>query len=122
MTDLHKLAGANLNPDLIEELVRKHFGGSCTSKMTWDVVKGGFAPSDMPRLIVAPQRVFGLRIGWKTLGEFRDNLGFRLELWDPTFLPQATALVEEYNKRSEDTKLGLSRSFMPWLASQRVAA
>ncbi|HWU39615.1 MAG TPA: hypothetical protein VN203_18350 [Candidatus Acidoferrum sp.] len=122
MTELRKLAGVNLNPDLIEELVKKHFGAQWTSRMTWDFVKGRFAPSDLPRRIVAPQRVFGLRIGWKTLGEFTDNLGLRLELWDPAFLAQGTALVEEYNTRSEGPKLELCRSLMPWPASQRAAA
>jgi hypothetical protein len=122
MAELRNLVGVSLNPDLIEELVQKHFGPECTSKMTWDFVKGRFAPSDLPRRIVTPQKVLGLRIGWKTLGEFTDNIGFRLELWDPVFLPQAQALVEEYNKKSEGMKLELCRTFMAWPASQRPAA
>ncbi len=111
-----------MNPDLVEELVKKHFGTQWTSRMTWDFVKGRFAPSDLPRRIVIPQKVFGLRIGWRTLGEFTDNLGFRLELWDPAFLPQAKALVEDYNRKDEGTKLELCRTFMPWTASGRAAA
>ncbi len=121
MTELQELVGVNLNPGLIEELVKKHFGAQCTSRMTWDFIKGRFVPSDLPRRIVAPQRVLGLRIGWKTLGEFTDNLGFRLELWEPAFLPQGTALVEEYNKKSEGPRLKLSQSLMPWPASHRAA-
>jgi hypothetical protein len=122
MAELRNLVEMNLNSDLIEELVQKNFGAECTSKVTWDFVKGKFAPSDLPRRIVTPQKVLGLRIGWKTLGEFTDNIGFRLELWDPALLPQAQTLVEEYNKKSEGTKLELCRTFMPWPASQREAA
>ena len=122
MAELCNLVEMSLDPNLIEELVKKHFGAEFTSRMTWDFLKGRFVPSDLPRRIVTPQRVFGLRIGWKTLGEFTDNIGFRLELWDPTFLPQANALVEDYNSKSGGTKLELCRTFMPWPASSRKAA
>jgi hypothetical protein len=110
------------NPDLVEELIRKHFGVEFTSKITWDVVKGGFAPSDVPRRIAIPQKVFGVQIGWKTFGEFSDNIGFRLELWDAAYLRQAEALVEEYNKKAEGAKLELYPSFMHPPASGRQAA
>ena len=120
MAELRRAAG--VNPGLVEELVKKHFGAEFTSKITWDFVKGGFARSDLPRRIVAPQRVLGIRIGWKTFGEFTDNIGFRLELWDPMFLRQAEALVEEYNKKTEGMKLELYRTIMHWPASSRQAA
>jgi hypothetical protein len=120
MAELQKVVG--MNPNLLEELVKKHFGAEFTSKVTWDFVKGKFAHSDLPRRIVTPQKVFGLRIGWKTLGEFTDNIGFRLELWDPDFLPQANALVEDHNSKSDGAKLELCRTFMSWPASQREAA
>ncbi len=122
MAELRNLVEMSLDPNLIEELVKKHFGAEFTSRMTWDFLRGRFVPSDLPRRIVTPQRVFGLRIGWKTLGEFTDNIGFRLELWDPAFLPQATALVEDYNSKSNGTKLELCRTHMPWPASSREAA
>lgn len=120
MAELRNAAG--LNPDLVEELVKKHFGVEFTSKITWDFVKGGFAPSDLPRRLATPQKVLGIRIGWKTFGEFTDNIGFRLELWDPAYLRQAGALVEEYNKKTEGKKLELYPVSMHWPASARQAA
>lgn len=120
MAELQK--GVGVDPGLIEDLVKKHFGSGFTSKITWDFVKGRFAPSAMPRRLATPQKVLGLRIGWKTFGEFTDNIGFRLELWTPAYLRQAEALVEEYNKRTEGTKLELFPSFMHWSASGRQAA
>ena len=120
MAELEKSVGAN--PNLIEELVKKHFGPGFTSRITWDFVKGGFAPSAMPRRLATPQKVLGLQIGWKTFGEFTDNIGFRLELWDPAHLREAQALVEEYNQRTEGTKLELYPFFMHWPASARQAA
>lgn len=110
------------NSDLVEELVKKHFGVVFTSKVTWDFVKGKFAPSDVPRRLATPQKVFGIQIGWKTFGEFSENIGFRLELWDATYLRQAEALVEEYNKKADGTKLELYRVSMHWPASGRQAA
>ena len=120
MAELQKSAG--LNPDRVEELVKKHFGVEFTSKITWDVVKGGFAPSDLPRRLATPQKVFGVRIGWKTFGEFTDNIGLRLELWDAAYLRQAEALVEEYNKKAEGTKLELYPAFMHRPTWDRQAA
>ncbi len=122
MAELRNLVEMSLDPNLIEELVKKHLGAEFTSRMTWDFLRGRFVPSDLPRRIVTPQRIFGLRIGWKTLGEFTDNIGFRLELWDTSFLPEATALVEDYNSKSNGTKLELCRTYMPWPASSREAA
>ncbi len=122
MAELGKVVGMNLNPDLIEELLHKHFGPEFTSKVTWDFVKGKFVPSDLPRRIVVPQKVFALRIGWKTLGEFTANIGFRLELWDASYLPQAKALVEDYNSKNDGAKLELCRTYMAWPASQRETA
>jgi hypothetical protein len=112
MAELQKAVGVNV--ELVEELVKKHFGPEFTSKIGWSFSKGRYVPSILPRRLAAPQAVLGLRIGWKTLGEFSDNMGFRLELWDPTRLREAEALVEEYNKKTDGTKLELYPSFMHW--------
>jgi hypothetical protein len=121
MAELRKAAG--VNADLIEELVKKHFGADFTSKIAWDFIRNRFVPSDLPRRLVSPQRILGIRIWWKSIGEFTDNLGFRLELWDPTSLRQARAFVEEYNQRTKGTKIELYPVPMYWPASSpRVAA
>ena len=120
MAELLRAVGPN--PDLVEELVKKHFGAEFTSKITWNVVKGKFTPSDVPRCLAVPQKVFGIQIGWKIYGEFSHNIGFRLELWDTTYLRQAEALIEEYNKKVEGTKLELYHFSMHWPASARQAA
>lgn len=120
MAGLQRAGG--VKPELIEELVKRHFGPEYTSRIAWNFMKGRYVPSTLPRRIAAPQKVFGLQIGWKVLGEFSDNLGFRLELWDPTFLRQAEALTEEYNKNTGGTKLELHPFFMSWAtSSQKVA-
>ncbi len=116
------LRAARPNPDLVEELVKKHFGVEFTSKITWNVVKGKFTPSSVPRRLAIPQKLFGIQIGWKTFGEFSENIGFRLELWDASYLRQAEALVGEYNKKAEGTKLELYPVSMHWPASGRQAA
>ena len=105
MAEVQKAIG--IKPELVEELVKKHFGSEYTSRIAWNVTKGRYVPSTLPQRIAIPQKVLGLRIGWKALGEFSDNLGFRLDLWDPSFLPQAQALTEEYNKKTDSTRLDL---------------
>lgn len=120
MAEMRKAVGVDV--DLLEELVKKHFGPEFTSKIAWSFVRGRFVPSDLPRRLVTPQRVFGIRISWKTYGEFSDNIGFRLELWDPAILRRAEALVEEYNRRTEGTKLELYPCSMHWPASGQAAA
>lgn len=121
MAELQRAVG--VKPELIEELVKKHFGSEFTSKIAWNFTKGRYVPSTLPRRIATPQKLFGLQIGWKVLGEFSDNLGFRLELWDPAFLRQAEGLIEEYNKKTDGTKLELHPFFMHGAAAvQRVAS
>ncbi len=117
MSELRKAVGVKV--ELVEELVKKHFGPEFTSKIVWSFAKGKYIPSTLPRRVAAPQKVLGLHIGWKTIGEFSDNIGVRLELWDPTYLRQAEALVEEYNKKPDGTKLELYPFFMHWPASGR---
>lgn len=114
MAELQKAVG--VKPELVEELVKAHFGAEYTSLIAWNFTKGRYVPSALPRRVAAPQKLFGFRIGWRALGEFSDNLGFRLELWDPTFLRQAEALAEEYNKKTDGTKLELHPFFMHWPA------
>ena len=117
MAELRKAAG--VKAELVEDLVKRQFGPEFTSKIAWSFAKGKYIPSSLPRRVAAPQKVLGLRIGWKTIGEFSDNIGFRLELWDPTYLRRAEALVEEYNTKTEGTKLELCPFFMHWPASGR---
>ena len=117
MAELRKAVG--IKAELVEELVKKHFGPGFTSKITWSFAKGKYIPSTLPRRVAAPQKVLGLRIGWKTIGEFTDNIGFRLELWAPDYLRQAEALVVEYIKKTDGTKLELYPFFMHWPASGR---
>jgi hypothetical protein len=110
MAELQRAVGVKL--ELIEALVKKHFGPEYTSRITWNFTKGRYVPSTLPRRIATPQKVLGFQIGWRVIGEFSDNLGFRLEIWDPTFLRQAEDLVEEYNKNTDGTKLELHPFFM----------
>ncbi len=119
MAELQRAVGVKL--ELVEELVKKHFGPEYTSKIAWNFTKGRYVSSTLPRRIATPQKLFGLRIGWKVLGEFSDNLGFRLELWDPAFLRQAEGLIEEYNKKTDGTKLELHPFYMRGSAAQRPA-
>ncbi len=93
---------------LLESLVQAHFGPEFTAKLSWSVLKGRYVPSALPQRLAGPQKLFGVRLWWKTIGEFSYNMGFRLELWQPEYLRQAQALVAEYNARAQGTKLELS--------------
>ena len=94
------------NAALVESLVKKHFGPEVTSRLAWSVTKGRYRPSDQPRRLAAPQRLFGIRLWWRTIGEFSDNLGFRLELWQPEYLRQAEALVSRLQPAGERNQVG----------------
>ena len=111
MADTQKAAGANAT--LVELLVKKHFGPECTSRLAWSITRGRYCPSDRPRRLAAAQRLFGIRLWWQTIGEFSDNLGFRLELWRGEYLRQAEALVADYNQRASEIKLELYPVFTP---------
>src|SRR5512136_1876841 len=117
MAELQRAAGVNV--PLLESLVKTHFGPESTAKLSWSITKGRYVPSDLPRRLAAAQRLFGVRFWWKTIGEFSDNIGFRLELWRPEYVRQAEALVAEYNARTQGTKLQLSLSFMGSPAERR---
>ena len=110
------------NAALVESLVKTHFGPEITSRLAWSVTKGRYRPSDQPRRLAAPQRLFGVRLWWRTIGEFSDNLGFRLELWQPEYLRQAEALVADYNLRASETTLELYPVFTPHRAAGRPPA
>jgi len=114
--------GLGVKPELVEELVRKHFGPTFTSRLAYSFVRSRYVPSDLPRRLAAPQTVFGVTIGWKAIGEFTDNLGFRLELWEPALKPQAEALVAEYNQRTDGPKMELYPCVMSWPATASRAA
>jgi hypothetical protein len=120
MADEHTAGG--VNPDLVEELVRKHFGRTFTSRLAWDVIRGRYVASKLPGRLAAPQTVLGIQIGWKAVGQFTRNLGFRLELWDPAWRSQAEAFVGEYNARTKGTRVELYPCLMHWPASAAEAA
>lgn len=109
MAELQKAAGVNV--PLVESLVKTHFGPESTAKLSWSITKGRYVPSDLPRRLAVPQKLFGVRLWWKTIGEFSDNLGFRLELWRPEYLHRAEAFVADYNARAQGTKLELAPCF-----------
>jgi hypothetical protein len=111
-----------VNVPLVERLVKKHFGPQCTSRLAWSVIRGRYVPSDIPRRIAAPQNVFGIRVWWKTIGEFSDNIGLRLELWDPALLAQAQALVEEHNAQTTGAGIELYCPFAGSPPAERPTA
>jgi hypothetical protein len=115
MAELQSAEG--INPDLVEELVKKHFGRTFTSRLAWDFVRGRYVASGLPGRLATPQALFGVRIGWKTVGQFTRNLGFRLELWDPTCRPQAEAFVAEHNARTTGARVELYPCLMHWPAA-----
>ncbi len=110
MAELQRAVGVNI--PLVESLVKTHFGPEATAKLSWSVIKGRYVPTELPRRLAVPQKLFGVRLWWKTIGEFSDNIGFRLELWRPEYLRRAEAFVAEYNARTQGTKLELSPCFM----------
>ena len=110
MAELQKAVGVNV--PLVESLVKAHFGPEFTAKLSWSFTKGRYVRSDLPRRIAAPQRLFGIRLWWKTVGEFSDNLGFRVEIWRPEYLRQAQAFVADYNAKTEGTKVELAADVM----------
>jgi hypothetical protein len=89
--------------------------------VTWNVLRNRYLPSDVPGRLAFPQTVFGFTLWWKTIGEFRDNLGFRLELWDPAYLKAAQALTDEFNAASPGAKLELHPLPMHWPASPQLS-
>jgi hypothetical protein len=109
--------GHRVDTELLESLVHAHFGRDYTCRLAWDVQRNRYLSSDEPRRLAVPQRLLGLRIWWKTVGEFSYNLGFRLEVWDPTHVPAAQALAEEYNRKVEGEKLSVHAYRRPWPAS-----
>ncbi|MBP2670122.1 MAG: hypothetical protein H6Q85_188 [candidate division NC10 bacterium] len=119
MAELQNAAGVNV--PLLESLVKTHFGPESTAKLSWSITKGRYVPSDLPRRLAVPQKLFGVRLWWTTIGEFSDNLGFRLELWRPEYLHQAEAFVADYNARAQGTTLTLSPSFMESPAARSAA-
>ncbi len=119
MAELQKAAGVNV--PLVESLAKTHFGAEATAKLSWSITKGRYVRSDLPRRLAAPQKLFGVRLWWKTIGEFSDNIGFRLEVWRPEYLRQAEAFVTDYNAQTQGTKLELAHCFMRSPAARSAA-
>jgi len=101
----------------LERLAKQHFGPDFTVKLAWNVLRNRYQPSPQPRRLARPERLFGFPLWWKSVAEFCDNLGFRLELWDPAYLPAARALVRDYNAAAPAARLELQAPPMPWPAS-----
>jgi hypothetical protein len=101
----------------LEQLVKRHFGPDFTAKLTWNVLRNRYQPSDQPRRLASPRKLFGFTVCWKNVAEFRGNLGFRLELWDPAYLSAARALVRDYNATAPGARLELEAPFMYFPAS-----
>lgn len=113
------MAGA-IDVELLESLVRKHFGAEWTCRLAWDVLRNRYVASEEPRRLARPQRLLGFRIGWKTAGEFSYNLGFRLEVWSPGEVAAALALAAEYNSNAGTRPpLSVHAYSMPWPASSQ---
>lgn len=119
MAELQTAAGVNV--PLVQSLVKTHFGPEATAMLSWSITKGRYVPSDLPRRLAVPQKLFGIRLWWTTIGEFSDNLGFRLELWRPEYLRHAEAFVADYNTRTQGTKLELAHCFMGSPAARTAA-
>jgi hypothetical protein len=120
MAELQKAAGVNV--PLLESLVKTHFGPESTAKLSWSITKGRYVRSDLPRRLAVPQKLFGVRLWWKTIGEFSDNIGFRLELWRPEYLRQAEAFVADYNAQTHGTNVELCLGFAASSSAPRAAA
>ncbi len=119
MAKLQKAAGVDV--PLVESLVKTHFGPEATAQLSWSITRGRYVRSDLPQRLAVPQKLFGVRVWWRPIGEFSDNIGFRLELWRPECLPQAEALVADYNAKTQGTKLELAHCFMGSRAARRAA-
>jgi len=120
MAELEKAVGVNV--PLVESLVKAHFGPEVTAKLSWSITKGRYVRSELPRRLARPQKILGIRLWWQTIGEFTDNIGFRLELWRPEYRRQAKAFVEEYNARTQGTKLELCLGLSASPGTARPAA
>lgn len=120
MAELQRAVGVSV--PLVESLVKTQFGPEFTAKLSWSITRGRYVPSDLPRRLAVPQRLFGIRLWWRTIGEFSDNIGFRLELWRPEYLSQAEAFVAAYNARTQGTRMELAPCFMLSPAARRSAA
>lgn len=107
---------------LLEQLVKIHFGPEFTAKLAWNILRNRHAPSETPGCLACPRKVFGFPVSWTTVGEFSTNLGFRLELWDPSFLGAAQALAQAFNARTAGAKLELAAAGMQWPASPQLAS
>jgi hypothetical protein len=111
-----------IDVDLLESLVKRHFGREFTCRLAWNVLRGRYEASEEPRRLALPQVLFGIRIWWQTVGEFSYNLGFRLEVWSAEHLPPAQALAADYNAKVDAPKLDVRLSAMSWSASSRSRA
>jgi hypothetical protein len=110
-----------VNALLVERLVKIHFGPECTSRLAYDVIRGRYVASEAPRRLAVPQRLFGIRLWWRTIGEFSNNLGCRLELWRPEYLRHAEAFVADHNSQSQGPRIELYPAWTSPAASPNPA-
>jgi hypothetical protein len=120
MAELQRAVGVNV--ELLEQLVKAHIGSQATCKLTWSITRGRYVRSELPRRLAVPQKLFGIPLWWTTIGEFSDNLGFRLEVWVPAYRAQVEALAAAYNAQTTGTKLEVYHPSIYWAVTDRVTS
>jgi hypothetical protein len=120
MAEMQRAGGVNV--ELLEQLVKTHIGPRATCKLRWSITRGRYVRSELPHRLAVPQQLFGIPIWWTTIGEFSDNLGFRLEVWDPTHRQKAEALAAAYNAQATETTLTVHHLALYWPVADRVAS
>jgi hypothetical protein len=119
MADVQRTLG--IDAPRLERLIKQHFGPEFTCRLAWSMLRNRYLASETPRRLAAPQRILGLPVWWRAVGEFSHNLGFRLELWDAAYRRQAEAVVASYNVDSSGPPLALNPAGMPHPVSGRPA-
>lgn len=120
MAEMQRAGGVNV--ELLEQLVKTHIGPQATCKLSWSITRGRYVRSELPHRLAVPQRLFGIPIWWTTIGEFSDNLGFRLEVWSPAFRGRAEALAAAYNAQTTGVRLDVHHLALYWPVADRVAS
>jgi hypothetical protein len=120
MAEMQRAVGVNV--ELLERLVTAHINPQATCKLSWSILRGRYVRSDLPHRLAVPQTLFGIPLWWTTIGEFTDNIGFRLEIWEPSYRERAEALTTAYNAQTTSTKLELSHLNLYWPVADRVVS
>ncbi len=92
------LQGKDVDPKLIDDLVKKHFGNEFTCFVTRNHARGRYVKGNRPDVIGRPRKVLVLQLGYEVIGQFRDENGDVLEFYLNTDEDKARAFVEEYTQ------------------------